>query len=78
VREIAYGHAMPHGNEDELMARYEAHGRVVRQHFADRPDKLLVTCWEHSSRWDELCQFLGKHVPEAVFPHANQRPAKRR
>lgn len=78
VREIAYGHAMPHGNEDELMARYEAHGRVVRQHFADRPDKLLVTCWEHSSRWDELCQFLGKDVPEAVFPHANQRPAKRR
>ena len=74
VREIAYGYPMPHGHEDELMAFYAAHGRAVREHFADRPDKLLVSCWETESRWHELCAFVGKDVPETPFPHANQRP----
>jgi hypothetical protein len=74
VREIAYGHPMPHGHEDELMAFYAAHGRAVREHFVDRPEKLLVSCWETESRWHELCTFVGKDVPETPFPHANQRP----
>jgi hypothetical protein len=74
VREIAYGHPMPRGHEDELMAFYAAHGRAVREHFVDRPEKLLVSCWETESRWHELCAFVGKDVPETPFPHANQRP----
>ncbi len=74
VREIAYGHPMPRGHEDELMAFYAAHGRAVREHFVDRPEKLLVSCWETESRWHELCTFVGKDVPETPFPHANQRP----
>jgi hypothetical protein len=74
VREIAYGHAMPHGHEQELMAQYAEHGAAVRAHFADRPGKLLVVCWEHESSWDELCAFLGREVPDAPFPHANRRP----
>ena len=75
VREIAYGYPMPHGHAQEHIEFYEEHSRAVREHFAGRPDKLLVVCWEHAGRWDELCEFLGRDVPAADFPHANQRPA---
>ena len=74
VREIAYGHASPGGHEQELIDQYEAHGRAVRAHFASRPEKLLVDCWGQASRWDDLCAFLGRSVPDAPFPHANRRP----
>ena len=40
--------------------------------FRDRPNDLLVRCWEKGAGWKELCAFLGEPIPDAPIPHANQ------
>ena len=73
ARELAYGHPMPDGHEEAHLAFYERHNREVRRFFADRPDRLLEVCWELGSGWKELCEFLGKEVPDTPLPHASHR-----
>jgi hypothetical protein len=72
TRRLVYGHAMPHGREEEHADIYEAHNRNVRRHFRGRPWRLLEVCWETGSGWQELCAFLGKEVPPSRFPHENR------
>ena len=42
-------------------------------HFKNRPDDLLVVDFTQNSGWNELCAFLGHPVPDAPFPHANNK-----
>lgn len=42
-------------------------------HFKDRPDDLLVVDFTQGAGWNELCEFLGHPVPDAPFPHANDK-----
>jgi hypothetical protein len=77
-RRIAYGHEMPHGNEESHRAVYLRHNQAVRDHFRDRPDRLLEVCWEHGHGWRELCVFLDRDVPDQAFPHANRSSGKRK
>jgi hypothetical protein len=44
----------------------------VIDYFADKPDKLLVICWENKDGWNKLCDFLNKSVPKVPFPHLNK------
>jgi len=53
---------------------YERHRREVLEYFQDRPDDLLVVCWETGDGWDELCRFLNKRHPDKPFPHENSAP----
>lgn len=76
-REIAYGHAMPHGHEADHLARYESHNQAVRDHFRGRSGDLLEVCWETGSGWTELGAFLGREVPDAPLPHTNRSADKR-
>ena len=65
---------------------YRAHNAAVRAHFAGRGrDRYLEIDLVSKPRWDELCAFLGRPVPDLPFPHANPtrpdalwRPAWRR
>lgn len=50
------------------VARYEAHYAAIRA--AVPPDRLLE--YKLGSGWGPLCEFLGKPVPEAPFPHRNE------
>lgn len=52
-------------------ASYERHRREVLEYFKDRPDDLLVVCWETGDGWDELCRFLKVRRPGKPFPHEN-------
>ena len=67
-----YGHAMPQGHRNEHLEFYRRHNQAVRDHFADRPGKLLELCWERGDGPDDLGQFLGVEglVPSPV--HANR------
>ena len=59
-------------NADRFSYAYDMHVRNVGEHFADRPDQLLVLdiCGGKAG-WTELCDFLGLPVPENIpFPHA--------
>jgi hypothetical protein len=51
---------------------YNNHNQQVIDYFADKPDKLLVICWENKDGWNKLCDFLNKSVPKVPFPHLNK------
>ena len=51
---------------------YNNHNQQVIDYFADKPDKLLVICWENKEGWNKLCDFLNKSVPKVPFPHLNK------
>ena len=51
---------------------YEQHNQEVQAYFANRPNDLIVLCWETGDGWPELCEFLAVPVPKTTFPHANK------
>ncbi|HSC19729.1 MAG TPA: sulfotransferase [Rhizomicrobium sp.] len=69
--EWLYGVRSVAGNEARCLQIYEAHNSAVREHFAARPNALLELDIEKEPRWNELCAFLGKPVPQQPFPRAN-------
>ena len=48
-RTIIYGDPRPDGSEELYLEQYRTHNRAVREHFGDRPEKLLEVCWETGS-----------------------------
>lgn len=72
IRRTLYGLPFPHVTETQLIERHEQHNAEVAHYFRDRPQDLLIVDWELSAGWRELCQFLGKNIPQAAFPHANK------
>jgi len=55
-----------------LISRYEKHNSEVECYFRDRSNDLLIVDWEQENKWDDLCEFLGKDIPNDPFPHANK------
>ncbi|HEX7247454.1 MAG TPA: sulfotransferase [Actinomycetota bacterium] len=78
MREWIYGAGFgsPIGNEELYAERYRRHNREVLEHFAERPDDLLVMDITEGDGWAELCPFLGRPVPDAPFPHSNSASAR--
>lgn len=54
------------------MTKYENHNLRVREYFKNRPEDLLVLCWENGDGWGELCSFLSLPIPSEPIPHANK------
>ena len=59
--------------------QFEAAGRTheqrVRNFFSDKPSRLLVLNVFEGQGWSELCEFLGKPLPQKQFPWSNRRSA---
>jgi hypothetical protein len=72
MRRWIYGVGHPKGNEEIYLEKYRNHNHEVVEYFKDRKDDLLVVSWENGDGWKELCQFLGKSIPDIEFPHANK------
>lgn len=45
------------------------HVRDVQRHFAGREGKLLVLDIVGGEGWGSLCEFLGRPIPDQLFPH---------
>jgi len=71
-RKLIYGHTFPHRHEKVYLDYYNRHNRGVSEYFKDRPDDLLVVCWESGAGWEALCSFLNKEIPKVNIPHANK------
>ena len=56
----------------EKIRLYDKHTADVHEYFKDRPEDLLVICWEKGDGWEKLCPFLGVPVPNIPIPHANK------
>lgn len=72
MREWIYGAGAPLGNEARYRERYARHEREVREHFARRPDDLLVLELPDADPWAKLCPFLGVARPAVEFPWLNR------
>ena len=67
-----YGHAMPHGKKRHHTAFYERHNQQVRDHFGDRPDKLLQLSWDDGDTAEKLADFLGLTDVDTKPHHENK------
>jgi hypothetical protein len=56
-------------DRDHLVAAFEQHNDDVIATIA--PDRLLV--YQVTQGWEPLCAFLDLPVPDAPFPHSNDR-----
>ncbi|MGF1572832.1 MAG: sulfotransferase [Sumerlaeia bacterium] len=72
-RRVIYGYAMPHEHAEHHIHIYLKHNQAVRDYFAPRPQDFLEVCWEEGDEWSGLAKFLGKKIPNRLFPHANKR-----
>ena len=74
MRQWIYGNGVPEGNEPLYRERYRQHNKEVIDFFSDKPEQLLVIDWkENDSKWERICEFLEKPVPQSNFPHANKK-----
>jgi len=67
-----YGYYRPTENPTAYMDVYTKHNESVQDYFEDKPNKLLVMCFEDGDGWGKLLPFLGlKGEPIAKWPHKN-------
>lgn len=57
--------------DDADMFRQAYISHEERVHRIVPRNRLLSVDLTKSPRWDEICEFLGKPVPETAFPHSN-------
>jgi hypothetical protein len=67
TRLMAYGVSV--FNEGMFRRAYLRHEAEVRDHFATRPNQLLVVNFFEGDGWDPLCAFLDRPVPSVPFPN---------
>lgn len=74
IRELMYGKDLgsPIGNEDLYLKKYNQHNQEVKTYFKDRPNDLLIFDIDEKNKWEKLCTFLGKEIPELPFPYENK------
>ena len=72
--EWIYGRGMglPKDHKENTVSIYSSHNAGVREYFRDRPGDLLTVDFTKGDGWEQLCEFLGREVPGADFPHANK------
>lgn len=57
---------------DVYRQRYLRHIDEVIDHFAGRPDSLLVVDVTQGDPWPAICRFLGEDLPRPPFPRAGR------
>lgn len=66
------GKGIPGEDRENTVRVYNQHNRNVHAYFRERPDDLLVLDFTKGDKWEPLCRFLGKEVPDVPFPHYNK------
>ncbi len=60
-------------SESRFKWTYESHHLLVHHYFSgEKSHQLLVMDLEEGADWKELCDFLGKPIPDVPFPHKNK------
>ena len=68
MRELAYGSIA--FERDRYLDAYRRHDDLIRDHFAARPDRLLVLDLSHDEdAWLRLANFLDRPATARSFPH---------
>lgn len=56
---------------DEILQSHRLKYERIKEHFAERPDDLLVMNICAGEGWEKLCPFLGLEIPKKRFPYSN-------
>ncbi|MEL7267258.1 MAG: sulfotransferase [Planctomycetota bacterium] len=59
-------------NKEKLIAAYERHNQEIVDHFADRPDDLLILNVAEAGAFQKLAAFLGEKTDQTEFPWKNR------
>jgi hypothetical protein len=59
-------------HRDHTIEVYKRHNNEVIDYFKNRQEDFLVLDFTKGDRWEPLCRFLGKEVPDIPFPHSNK------
>ena len=70
------GKGLPKNGKANTIKIYNNHNKEVIDYFKDRPNDLLVIDFTKGDKWDKLCAFLEKDVPNTPFPHYNKGKTK--
>jgi hypothetical protein len=73
-RKYFFGCIMPRRHKEQVLAVYNNHIEAVKHYFRDRPEKLLILCWENGDGWEKLCSFTGDTVPDTEMLWTNTAP----
>jgi hypothetical protein len=81
IRKILCLHRHVFGSEkfqrDVFRKAFEDHNLSVINHFRRKKRELLVIDICAGDGWEELCEFLGRPIPEFPFPYENVGKLKR-
>ena len=66
------GKGLPKDDKENTINIYNRHNADVIEYFKDRPNDLLILDFTIGDKWEKLCDFLGKELPELPFPHYNK------
>ena len=64
--------SLPKHNKENTIKVYKEHIKNVKKYFKGRPKDLLIIDFSKNEGWKEICEFLGKDIPNSSFPHANK------
>lgn len=71
AEEWIYGdNCTPVRNPRRCLKRYKQHNKDVRAYFKNRPDDFLEIDFSKGHGWKEVCEFLGRSVPDMAFPRS--------
>ena len=70
------GKGLPKNDKANTIKVYNNHNNEVIEYFKNRPNDLLVIDFTKGDKWDKLCAFLEKDVPNTPFPHYNKGKTK--
>ena len=65
------GKGLPKEDKQHTIEVYNRHNAEVIEYFKDRPDDLLILDFTKGDKWEKLCPFLQKEIPNQLFPHYN-------
>jgi hypothetical protein len=60
-------------DREKFLESYDRYHRFVCDYFKDRPNDILLLDLKESNKWEILCRFLDKSIPNIEYPHLNKR-----
>ncbi|WP_319577407.1 sulfotransferase [uncultured Desulfobacter sp.] len=69
IRTLTYGSYK--AKEWSYRKKYREHNRSVIDYYGEK--NILIMNINSGDGWDALCDYLGRHIPNIDFPHANKR-----
>jgi hypothetical protein len=70
------GKGLPKDDKKHTIDVYNKHNEEVIEYFKDRPGDLLILDFTKGDKWEKLCAFINKEIPDVPFPHYNKSNGK--